>query len=137
MRAEILALSVAFVPALLTAQAPRGTIAVIPFGASTPTMVETAEAFAIAIEAGLQESGRFTAVLPRASDASIKKELRRSTEPATLESVVKISQDAQLNANFVLSGWIIGQDIAPGKDTKGNTSGHTAQARVAVRIADV
>ncbi|MGH7617947.1 MAG: hypothetical protein ACREPM_12020 [Gemmatimonadaceae bacterium] len=131
--------ALAFAPSLVIAQStkpPRGTIAVIPFGAGGAAMMETSAAFAVAVENALQTSGRFVAVLPRSGDAAIRAELGKSTEPANLGSLVKIAQDAQLNANYVLSGWVVGQDVKSNRDQQGQYS-YQAEARVLVRIIDV
>jgi hypothetical protein len=130
--------ALALAPSLSHAQSkpPRGTIAVIPFGAQGPTMTETASALAVAVENALDKSGRFVAVLPRTGDAAIKAEIAKSTEPTSLASVVQIAQDAQLNANYVLSGWVVAQEAKTTSDGRGGT-GNTAEARVLVRIVDV
>lgn len=113
----------------------RGTIAVIPFGANAPEMREMADALAVAVENALQESGRFIAVLPRAGDGAIKAEVEKTTEPTSLNSLVQIAQDAQLNANYVLAGWVIGQDVKTSGTGAAGT--HTAQVRAMIRILDV
>ena len=131
MRRAVITAAFLIAPATVIAQVQRGTIAVIPFGAANAQMQETASALAVAVENALQESGRFMAVLPRSGDAAIKGEIGKTTEPTSLQSLVQIAQDAQLNANFVLAGWVVGQE------TKAVTNGHAASARVAVRILDV
>ncbi|MGH7460589.1 MAG: hypothetical protein ACREMA_06120, partial [Longimicrobiales bacterium] len=123
-------------PAASSAQVKRGTIAVIPFGAAGPTMTETAAAFSVSIENALMESGHFVEVLPRSGDSAIQAEITKTTEPANLNSLVQIAQDAQLNANYVLSGWVTGQDVKAGQDANGKPT-HTAQVRLVVRILDV
>jgi hypothetical protein len=136
--ATYLLAGLALAPALASAQSEikRGTIAVLPFGAGAPEMTETAAAIGIAVENALQESGWFTAVLARAGDPAIKAELSKSTEPTSLNSLVQIAQDAQLNANYVLAGWVIGQDVKPAPQPNGTTL-HLAQVRALVRILDV
>jgi hypothetical protein len=126
----------ALAPAAAETQAAvqRGTIAVLPFGAASPEFLQTAAAVGVAVENALMESQRFTAVLPRAGDAAVRAEITKTTEPTNIGSIVQIAQDAQLNANYVLSGWVIGQDV---KSSGTPTGGFTAQVRALIRILDV
>ena len=129
--------ALALAPAAAAAQTDvqRGTIAVLPFGAASPEFLETAAAVGVAVENALMESQRFMAVLPRAGDAAVQAEINKTTEPTNIGSIVQIAQDAQLNANYVLSGWVIGQDV---KSSGGVPTGaYTAQVRALIRILDV
>jgi hypothetical protein len=124
-------------PGAAAAQASieRGTIAVFPFYADSAN-AEIANAIATGMETALDESGRFMAVLPMAADAAVKQALSDTRSELNLNSIVQIAQDAQLNANYVLTGQVIGHDLKEAVDQNGATF-YRAEARVTVRIADV
>jgi Peptidoglycan-synthase activator LpoB len=125
------------VPAGATAQTAieRGTIAVFPFYADSAN-ADIADAIATGMETALDESGRFMAVLAMAADAAVKQALQDTRSELNLNSIVQIAQDAQLNANYVLTGQILGHDLKEAVDPTGSKA-YRAEARVTVRIADV
>jgi hypothetical protein len=113
----------------------RGTIAVFPFYADSVNS-QIADGIATGMESALNESGRFMAVLPMAADAAVKQALMDTRSELNLNSIVQIAQDAQLNANYVLTGQVIGHDLKEAVDPTGGKA-FRAEARVTVRIADV
>lgn len=118
----------------------RGTIAVMAFGAANrdPAVMESARIIGATLEQELNASKRFVAVLPRgdAVEQAIKAELDRSTEPSSLQSLVRINQESQLNANYLMDGWVEHHTVTPVQGNPGETL-YQAEIHVRVRIIDV
>ena len=143
MRHTILLLAILALPAPERAAAQditHGSIAVLPFGAASADAATRESALVIgnAVEAGLRESGRFLAVLERspAMEAAVLRELESAQGPASFESYIRINTESQLNANYLLDGFVERHEVTTRRNETGQTL-YDAMIGVRVRIVDV
>ncbi|MGH7444509.1 MAG: hypothetical protein ACREKM_06515 [Longimicrobiales bacterium] len=118
----------------------HGSIAVMPFGAAAADAAagHSAQIIGKAVEEGLRESGRFLAVLERSAaiEDAVRREIDAAQGPASFDSYIRINTESQLNANYLMDGYVERQEVTSQGNDRGQTL-YNAVIGVRVRIVDV
>ncbi|HEY0777432.1 MAG TPA: hypothetical protein VGD56_05640, partial [Gemmatirosa sp.] len=116
------------------AKPAANTVAVYPFGSESDGTQTVQSALAERSRMAFQNGGAWT-VLDRSSDPKLQKEIDRVHSPAGFNSEVKIHDDRQLNARYVLWGYLEKGSVEP--SSSGGAATYNAHLDLIVRLVDV